>query len=1118
MKFIFTFLLLTYSAFFAHSQVTLTNTNTYTENFDGLANSGTSTILPNGWLLLEAGNNANTTYTAGTGSANSGDTYSYGATNATDRAFGTLQSGSNNPTIGVAFKNSTQGALTTLTITYTGEQWRLGATARPDKLDFQYSTDATNLGNGTWIDVNNLDANAPIQSGTTGALDGNAAANKAVYTFTITGLNIPNNSTFYLRWQDFNATGSDDGIAVDDFSMSYSISGGPNDNIPPTVLNTTPAHLSTNISLNPNIAINCSEPVVKKTGNIAIKRITDNVTVFSVPVTNTNISGNTITFSASGLALGTNYFVEIPAGSFADANNNNMAFFGGANTWSFTTLFAAITTYNFPFTNCTTNLPDGFTQFNVVGPSIWGCTPFGNNNTNGVQMNGFVTGPGAQNNEDWLISPQLDLTAFNIPLLKFWSINRFNGAPIEVKISTTYSGTGNPGFALWQDLFAPLPAENSNVWSLAENINLSSFKTNNVYIAFVYKSNTTAAARWTLDDIQITNATTLPETAFYVSPNNYNFGIVEYGTTSPWQPFTLNVTEARNTVTFNAPSPDFEISTDGVNPTTSISYDINQLRTSKTFFIRAKPQKIDALNITSALTFTHNNSTTIRGTLQVSSLPTSKTLEIVNWNLDWFGKDETLADPGPWGPTDENLQEQNVKNVLRSLQADVYALVEVCDTVRLRRVVDSLNNGTNTWAFAVCNYGSGADDVNNPTFATIIKDAQKQAIIYKTSVLSNVKTRPFLRTAANYDSIRYYWSSGRLPYYVEATATIAGIQKPVSFLILHAKANTGTTAEKIESYRRRKLGIQAMKDSLDLNYSTSNIIILGDFNDDFDRTIAPITIGPDTVGTYQSFVIDSTDANHYKAITLPLSLSGQRSTVGNADVIDHVIVSDNFFPFYLQGTAALRTDVTSILGITASAYAFNTTDHYPVYTRYSFLQNAATNVVFVNVNAFKNGTVNQIQYSTNPEYNMDYFEIQKAVPNNPFITIARQASTGFASNTTNYTAVDNTPTKGLNYYRIKAVGRDGKVFYSEIKTVLFDAERQIIIAPNTVTTTLNVYTSNTNLYTKFFTIFTADGKKVSSTTSAASNIQINVGQLPAGYYFLQVNQNKTISTHRFLKQ
>ena len=195
----------------------------YTQNFDTLANSGTSSVVPIGWDFAEAGANANTTYTAGAGSSTAGDTYSFGASGSSERAFGGLQSGSLVPTIGASFTNNTGTTITSLQISFTGEQWRIGntAAARDDRLDFQYSADAASLTTGNWNDVNSLDFTNPVKTaGTAGALDGNTGANRAAISFTITGLSLANGATFFIRWLDFNASGSDDGLAIDDFSLT----------------------------------------------------------------------------------------------------------------------------------------------------------------------------------------------------------------------------------------------------------------------------------------------------------------------------------------------------------------------------------------------------------------------------------------------------------------------------------------------------------------------------------------------------------------------------------------------------------------------------------------------------------------------------------------------------------------------------------------------------------------------------------------------------------------------------------------------------------------------------------------------------------------------------------
>ncbi len=193
----------------------------YIQNFDTLVGSGPSSTVPNGWDFAESGTSANTTYAAGTGSNNAGNTYSFGAATSGERAFGTLQSSSLIPTIGASFTNNTVATITDLAIAYTGEQWRLGAAGRADRLDFQISTNATSLTTGTWVDQNSLDFSSPKTITPTGALDGNLAANRIAISATITtSLNIPNGATFWIRWADFNAFDSDDGLAVDEFSLT----------------------------------------------------------------------------------------------------------------------------------------------------------------------------------------------------------------------------------------------------------------------------------------------------------------------------------------------------------------------------------------------------------------------------------------------------------------------------------------------------------------------------------------------------------------------------------------------------------------------------------------------------------------------------------------------------------------------------------------------------------------------------------------------------------------------------------------------------------------------------------------------------------------------------------
>ncbi|MBD2721906.1 beta strand repeat-containing protein [Hymenobacter armeniacus] len=212
---------LTATGVFTLVPISLAAVNTpVTEDFNTLAATGTAskTTLPTGFDFFEAGGDTN--YSAGTGSSNVGDTYSFGSTAVpTDRALGTVLSGSVTSRFGAQYVNNTGQTITSLGISYTGEEWRLGAAGRDDVLDFQYSTTATGVNAGTYTDFNALDFVTP-NTATTGAKDGNAAANRTAVSGVITGLSIAPGATFFIRWLDADASGADDGLAVDDLSVT----------------------------------------------------------------------------------------------------------------------------------------------------------------------------------------------------------------------------------------------------------------------------------------------------------------------------------------------------------------------------------------------------------------------------------------------------------------------------------------------------------------------------------------------------------------------------------------------------------------------------------------------------------------------------------------------------------------------------------------------------------------------------------------------------------------------------------------------------------------------------------------------------------------------------------
>lgn len=164
------------------------------------------------------------------GGGDNNDVTSWGAIGSAERALGLGSSSSATASFGAQFTNATASTISELDVSFTGEQWREGTqsgTRTPDTLAFEYSTNATSLTSGTWIAVAALNFKS-LQTNAVnfGALDGNQPANQQALSAAITGLNIPNGTTFFLRWRSVNNATGNDGLGIDNLSVTPIAAGG----------------------------------------------------------------------------------------------------------------------------------------------------------------------------------------------------------------------------------------------------------------------------------------------------------------------------------------------------------------------------------------------------------------------------------------------------------------------------------------------------------------------------------------------------------------------------------------------------------------------------------------------------------------------------------------------------------------------------------------------------------------------------------------------------------------------------------------------------------------------------------------------------------------------------
>lgn len=224
------------------SAQTLAFTGSYSQNFDTLPVTGAETVPGrgphafgalttlsvtglDGWYFGNPGGSSTSTEFRAqdgslSGSAGRG-VISFGSTGSSERALGGLATSNQIGSFGVVLTNSTGAVLDALQIGFDGEQWRRGdRTGVPNTLGFEWA-----LASG--IDGTGFDSFAPLSfdsvltSGTINvALDGNDAANRAILGATLSGLNWGAGQTLALRWTSNDISGQDDGLAIDNFSVT----------------------------------------------------------------------------------------------------------------------------------------------------------------------------------------------------------------------------------------------------------------------------------------------------------------------------------------------------------------------------------------------------------------------------------------------------------------------------------------------------------------------------------------------------------------------------------------------------------------------------------------------------------------------------------------------------------------------------------------------------------------------------------------------------------------------------------------------------------------------------------------------------------------------------------
>ncbi len=272
------------------------------------------------------------------------------------------------------------------------------------------------------------------------------------------------------------------------------------------------------------------------------------------------------------------------------------------------------------------------------------------------------------------------------------------------------------------------------------------------------------------------------------------------------------------------------------------------------------------------------------GKAQNFNLNATDRLDVIAWNVEWLGDASN-------GPSNEPIQMSNVIKVIKNYNSDVVGLCEVSSDqawIDLTKNLPEYGGVRSTWT-----------------------QTQKTAILYKKDQFSLVYQKHVL------DKYSYDFASGRLPLEV-------CLKTPQNdtfyFWVIHLKANTGSTSDKVEAYNRRYTAALALKTH---TKSFKNGVILGDWNDDFDQSILS--------GYNSPFLGFVKDTSTFVSATLALSNKGKKSTVSYSEMIDHIVLSNDFKGGLIEDSVMVLNPSNFI-----SNYGSSTSDHYPVFVKTKF--------------------------------------------------------------------------------------------------------------------------------------------------------------------------------------
>jgi Secretion system C-terminal sorting domain len=249
------------------------------------------------------------------------------------------------------------------------------------------------------------------------------------------------------------------------------------------------------------------------------------------------------------------------------------------------------------------------------------------------------------------------------------------------------------------------------------------------------------------------------------------------------------------------------------------------------------------------------------------------------------------------------------------------------------------------------------------------------------------------------------------------------------------------------------------------------------------------------------------DNNNLSITGAPITVDGTTSFLAQGNGT----VSYNGYVF--RGSSGSGTYNISLLGDALTDQPANNTLLKAV--------NAAVGVLPVTLSSFSGTASEQVklEWATSAELNNERFIVETSTEGEVFKRIGEIVGAGTSTEAHTYQFTHQTPSAGVNYYRLKQVDFDGTFAYSKVIAINAAGNDKVFVFPNPVKDQLNIQYDHSKGSATLF-LFDAMGRKINTTVGGyAGYYEAKLPtELPAGTYWLRVIRSGKMQMLPIVKQ